>query len=102
MSDSDLFDAVAMKTGEDSHEIRRRGFTLTGPDDTGPEPSFSVPKQAEISCGELKEGRSTLSRQGRIPALVSEGAESKFGGGIPGRDVSPSLELTLTTHTATG
>jgi hypothetical protein len=38
MSDSDLFDAVAKKTGEDSHEIRRRGFVLTGPDDTGPEP----------------------------------------------------------------
>ena len=38
MSDSDLFDAVAQKTGEDSHEIRRRGFTLTGPEDTGPEP----------------------------------------------------------------
>ena len=38
MSDSDLFDAVARKTGEDSHEIRRRGFTLTGPEDTGPEP----------------------------------------------------------------
>ena len=38
MSDSDLFDAVAQETGEDSHEIRRRGFTLTGPEDTGPEP----------------------------------------------------------------
>ena len=38
MSDSDLFDAVAQKTGEDSHEIRRRGFVLTGPDDTCPEP----------------------------------------------------------------
>jgi hypothetical protein len=38
MSDSDLFDAVALKTGEDFHEIRRRGFVLTGPDDTGPEP----------------------------------------------------------------
>ena len=38
MSDSDLFDAVAHVTGEDSHEIRRRGFVLTGPDDTGPEP----------------------------------------------------------------
>ena len=38
MSDSDLFDAVAQKTGEDFHEIRRRGFVLTGPDDTGPEP----------------------------------------------------------------
>ena len=38
MSDSDLFDAVAQKTGEDSHEIRRRGFVLTGPDDSGLEP----------------------------------------------------------------
>ena len=38
MSDSDLIDAVAQKTGEDSHEIRRRGFTLTGPDDAGLDP----------------------------------------------------------------
>jgi len=38
MSDRDLFDAVAHKTGEDSHEIRRRGFSLAGPDDAGPEP----------------------------------------------------------------
>ena len=38
MSDSDLFAAVAQKTGEDSHEIRRRGFVLTGPDDSGLEP----------------------------------------------------------------
>jgi hypothetical protein len=38
MSDRDLIDAVAQKTGEDAHEIRRRGFMLTGPDDTGPEP----------------------------------------------------------------
>ena len=35
MSDIDLIDAVAHITGEDSHEIRRRGFTLTGPDDAG-------------------------------------------------------------------
>ena len=35
MSDADLFDAVAQKTGEDSHEIRRRGFVLTGPEDSG-------------------------------------------------------------------
>jgi hypothetical protein len=35
MSDSDLFAAVARKTGEDSHEIRRRGFVLTGPGDSG-------------------------------------------------------------------
>jgi len=34
MSDRDLFDAVARKTGEDSHEIARRGFVLTGPEDS--------------------------------------------------------------------
>jgi hypothetical protein len=38
MSDSDLIDAVAQKTGEDPHEIRRRGFVLTGPDDAGLDP----------------------------------------------------------------
>ena len=38
MSDLELIDAVAHVTGEDSHEIRRRGFVLTGPDDTGLEP----------------------------------------------------------------
>jgi hypothetical protein len=31
MSDCELFDAVAHVTGEDSREIRRRGFTLMGP-----------------------------------------------------------------------
>ena len=35
MSDLELIDAVAKKTGEDTHEIRRRGFMLTGPDDAG-------------------------------------------------------------------
>ena len=38
MSDLKLITAVAHVTGEDSREIRRRGFVLTGPDDTGPEP----------------------------------------------------------------
>jgi hypothetical protein len=35
MSDRDLFDAVARKTGESNHEIARRGFVLTGPNDSG-------------------------------------------------------------------
>ncbi len=38
MSDLDLYTAVALKTGEDSHEIRRRGFMLTGPEDSGSNP----------------------------------------------------------------
>ncbi len=38
MSDIELIDAVAHVTGEDSHEIRRRGFVLTGPDDAGLDP----------------------------------------------------------------
>ena len=32
MSDHDLFDAVARKTGESNHEIARRGGFLTGLD----------------------------------------------------------------------
>ena len=35
MSDFDLFDAVARKTGEDTHEIRRRGFMLEDSHDSG-------------------------------------------------------------------
>ncbi len=35
MSDLELIDAVAQKTGEDAHEIRRRGFVLTCPEDSG-------------------------------------------------------------------
>ena len=35
MSDLELIDAVAQKTGEDTHEIRRRGFMLTGPEESG-------------------------------------------------------------------
>ena len=31
MSDLELIDAVAHVTGEDAHEIQRRGFLLTGP-----------------------------------------------------------------------
>ena len=35
MSDLDLFDAVAIKTGEDTSEICRRGFLLDDPTDAG-------------------------------------------------------------------
>ncbi len=35
MSDIELIDAVAQKTGEDAHEIRRRGFMLASPEDSG-------------------------------------------------------------------
>jgi len=38
MSDCDLFDAVARKTGESQHEIRRHGFVLAGPDDADLDP----------------------------------------------------------------
>ena len=35
MSDLELIDAVAHVTGEDAHEIRRRGFVLACPADSG-------------------------------------------------------------------
>lgn len=37
MSDCDLVDTVARVAGEESSEIARRGFSLTGHDDAGPE-----------------------------------------------------------------
>jgi hypothetical protein len=37
MSDLELIDAVAHVTGETQHEIRRRGFVLAGPEDSGAE-----------------------------------------------------------------
>jgi hypothetical protein len=38
MSDLELIDAAAHVTGEDAHEIRRCGFVLTGPEDSGSNP----------------------------------------------------------------
>jgi hypothetical protein len=38
MRDLDLYTAVAHVTGEDSNEIRSRGFVLTGPEDSGSNP----------------------------------------------------------------
>jgi hypothetical protein len=35
MSAPERFDAVAHITAGDAHEIRRRGFVLTGPEDSG-------------------------------------------------------------------
>jgi len=59
MSDRDLFDAVARKTGEDSHEIARRGFVLTGPNWRPPVPISGT--QADLAgsragLGALAEG----------------------------------------------
>ena len=46
MSDRDLFDAVARKTGEDSHEIARRGSSTAASTD----PRSSVPgTQADLA-----------------------------------------------------
>jgi hypothetical protein len=37
MSYVELIDAVSRKTGDDSHEVRRHGFSLAGPDDARPD-----------------------------------------------------------------
>lgn len=37
MSYVELIDAVSKKTGEDAQEIRRRGFSMAGPDDARPD-----------------------------------------------------------------
>ncbi|MFM7206658.1 MAG: hypothetical protein ACKO4T_08325 [Planctomycetaceae bacterium] len=72
MSDFELIDAVAHVTGEDSHEILRRSFVLTGLDDAGPEPECLL----DVMLVDLpKWARSTGS-------LLASGAVSRF---IPAR-----------------
>ena len=52
MSDLDLFTAVALKTGEDAREIRRRGFVLTGPEDS----SADLDPECMLDLVDLPEG----------------------------------------------
>jgi len=49
---SKRIDAVARKTSEDSHEIQRRGFTLTGPDECCPDRDRFEPASVWLDpCG---------------------------------------------------
>jgi hypothetical protein len=85
MSDLELIDAVAKKTGEDSHEIRRRGFTLTGPEDSCPEPEClldvllvdlpeagTVDWDAVLGDGGFRSPFYTRAQQARREAKASE------------------------------
>ena len=71
MSDADLFDAVAQETGEDSHEIRRRGFVLTGPADA--KSNFRGPRATTYfqawNCVRGAEARRVSSSSHRIPLV---------------------------------
>ena len=65
MSDLDLFDAVAIKTGEDTSEIRRRGFLLDDPADAGldhdPDCLFDLidlPESGTVDWDEVLAGQS--------------------------------------------
>ena len=65
MSDLDLFDAVAIKTGEDASEIRRRGFVLDDPTDAGldhdPDCLFDLidlPESGTVDWDEVLAGQS--------------------------------------------
>ncbi len=88
MSDLELIDAVAHVTGEDSCEIRRRGFVLTGPEDSGsnPEPEclldvmlVDLPESGTLEW-DFAESRCRLLflREGRrmnVPDVVIGGAQ---------------------------
>jgi len=50
MSYLELIDAVAQKTGEDVQEIARRGFTLTGPEDSGAEEGQEAGVPSGVTC----------------------------------------------------
>jgi hypothetical protein len=87
MSDLELIDAVAHVTGEDAHEIRRRGFVLTGPEDAGPEPEClldvllvdlpetgTVDWDAVLGDGGFRSPFYTRAQQARREAKASEKA----------------------------
>jgi hypothetical protein len=75
MGDRDLIDAVPHVTGEDSHEIRRRGFTLTGPEDSGPEPGCLL----DALLVDLRSGFSH-GRFSRHGSSTSRGRRASHGG----------------------
>ena len=83
MSDLQLIDAVAHVTGEDALEIRRRGFVLTGPEDSrsNPEPECLL----DVMLVDLrKRARSTGTRSALGAVSRSSRARSR-----PGRRVGP-------------
>jgi len=78
MSDLQLIDAVAHVTGEDALEIRRRGFVLTGPEDSrsNPEPECLL----DVMLVDLrKRARSTGTRSALGAVSRSSRARSRPG-----------------------
>lgn len=75
MSDRDLIDAVAQKTGEDSHEIRRRGFMLTGP--------------SGVNCGSTARSRRSSVVSAVWPASMEETSFYHQGSPAKGRLIPP-------------
>jgi len=91
MSDRELIDAVAHVTGEDSHEIRRRGFMLAGPEESGsdidpecmldvmlvdlPETGF-IDWDAVLGDGGFRTPFYTRAQQARRKAKASEKAST--------------------------
>lgn len=94
MSDLDLFDAVAIKTGEDTSEIRRRGFMLEKLADAGldhdPDCLFDLidlPETGTVDWDEVLAGQSfrepfytrTLNAR-RRKSRANTSSDSKTGG----------------------
>ena len=93
MSDLDLFDAVAIKTGEDTSEIRRRGFLLDDPADAGldhdPDCLFDLidlPETGTVDWDEVLAGQSfrepfyTRTLKARRKSRANANSNSKTGG----------------------
>ena len=91
MSDLDLFDAVATKTGETEYEIRRRGFVLEDPADAGldcdPDCLFDLidlPETGTVDWDEVLAGQSfrepfytrTLNARRKSRANTSSGSKT--------------------------
>jgi len=104
MSDLDLFDAVAIKTGEDTSEIRRRGFLLDDPADAGldhdPDCLFDLidlPETGAVDWDEVLAGQSfrepfyTRTLKARRKSRVN--SSSKTGGKTGGKTSSGKKQV---------
>ena len=81
MSDLELIDAVAHVTGEDAHEIQRRGFVLTGPDDSGEHAAdasdpaiFTIAPHEEPFHREWRNSSSKTPSDALAPAVIRTSA----------------------------
>jgi hypothetical protein len=102
VSDLGLIDAVAQKTGGDSHEILRRGFMLAGPDDAGPDHDpeclfdlIDLPEAGTVDWDALGFGCREAFLVGTLKARLRNKKTRAKAGGSEARPGCPAVRISL-------